>query len=134
MPYQRSWLVEKRVALTRFYGNLTLEDVERFIVEQKEAVEIGIPLVHHISDGREIEKIELKLRTFQLLLNGIQPSERFGWQVEVTVNPMNRMISSIVGQFAGVNMRVEPTVEAAVVFLKRMDLSLSQEVFALPSR
>jgi hypothetical protein len=124
MPYKMIWLVPERVIMTQFWGRVTLEDVQGFVDELEAKIEEGTPLIHHISDGLEIEKIEIKLKTFQLFLRGMRPPAKMGWHIEVTRNPINLMISALANQFAHIRYRTFDTVQEAFQFLSTNDETL----------
>src|SRR5690349_9895180 len=102
MPVQVEWLIPKRVILSTFSGAIRLEDIEGWLAIQMKMVDEGTPIVHHISDSLQIKSIEIRLKTFQTLMKAVNKSEHFGWHLEITTNPINRMTASFASQFAGV--------------------------------
>lgn len=129
MPYHMKWFVQKRVILTQFWGNVTRDDILQFISELEGKIEEGTPLIHHISDGLEIEKLNIDLKTLQLMLKSMKPSETMGWHIEVTRSPINRMIGAIANQFAKIRFRTYNTVQEAVDFLLIGDDTLRKSDF-----
>lgn len=124
MAIEIDWLIPNRIILSKFTGTMTLEDVEGWLEIQMKMVEEGTPLVHHISNSLELDWVEIRLKTFQTLMKGISKSENFGWHIEITKNPVNRMVSNIVTQFAKVHTRSYTNMEQALAFLKENDPSL----------
>src|SRR5689334_10111629 len=118
MTIQVEWLIPHRVIISHLSGVIRLEDVESLLAQQKKMVEEGTPLVHHISDGLQIKSIEIRLKTFQLLMKGVSMSENFGWHIDVTSNPVTRMTATLVSQFLPVHVRTYSTVNEAILFLK----------------
>jgi hypothetical protein len=126
MPIQVEWLIHKRVIISRFAGVIRLEDMEAVLAQQAKLVEEGTPLVHNISDSLQIKSIEIRLKTFQLLMKGLPVSEKFGWHIDVTNNPVTRMTSTLVSQFLPVRVRTYSTINEALSFLKEIDPSLQE--------
>ena len=126
MPYETQWLVPNRVILTRIFGKVTQEEIENLIADIEAKLEAGTPFIHHISDGTEMDKIEINLKTIRLMLGGKKRSEILGWQIDVIHNPINKMISSIGNQIAGVRYRAFNTIQDAVAFLNENDPTLPE--------
>ena len=126
MPVQVEWLIPNRVIISHLFGVIRLEDVESLLAQQQNFVAEGCPLVHHISDGLNIKSIEIRLKTFQLLMKGVPMSPKFGWHIDVTTNPVTRMTSTLVSQFLPVHVRTYSTVEEAIRFLKEIDPTLQE--------
>ena len=124
MPYELSWLVEKRVILARFHGVITAEELKRFLPEQHALVAEGTPPIHHINDTTDTGPFEVKLDKLQALLKMLKRPEGVGWYVEANPHPIGRMTSSIALQIAGRRHRVVSTLEEAVAFLQQNDETL----------
>lgn len=126
MAYELLWLVEKRVLLARFLGMVDVETITNFIEEQHAMIAQGIPLVHHINDTTDTDRIEVSLRTLQAFMKTLKPPEGLGWHVEVNPHAFNRMISSLALQFAGARYRTVTTINEAITFLQANDDTLPQ--------
>jgi hypothetical protein len=126
MPIHVEWLIPQRVIISHLSGVIRLQDVETLLAQQQKFVAEGTPLVHHISDGLQIKSIEIRLKTFQLLMKGVPMSEKFGWHIDVTNNPVTRMTSTLVSQFLPVRVRSYATIKEAVRFLQEVDPSLQE--------
>lgn len=124
MPIQVEWLIPNRVIMSRMSGVISVEDIEGWLVSLTKMVNEGTPLVHHIGDNLQIESIEVSLKTLQVLIKGIKKADHFGWYLSVTTNPINRMMSALTSQFAGIRIRTYWTVEEALSFLKENDPSI----------
>lgn len=124
MSYELSWLVEKRVTLARFSGTITAEEIQSFMTEQHALIAEGIPLVHHINNTTETDKIEAKLGTLQAMMKMFKQPEGLGWHLEVNPRPVSRMMASLSLQFAGARYKVFSTVDEAIAFLQENDTTL----------
>ena len=124
MPYEISWLVEKRVILARVYGVANIEMLTELNEAEHATIVQGIPLVHLISDTTKVEKVEVSLKDLHKLAKSFKKPEGMGWYVEVHPSTFNRMISSIALQFAGARHREFATIEDAIAFLQDVDESL----------
>lgn len=132
MPYEICWLVEKRVILTTLTGIVTAEETTAVIQEIPLKIREGIPLVHHISHSLGIVKLEFSLKMLQTIVKDLKRPAEFGWQIEVTNNAINRMMSVLSNQWAGTRNRVVPTLEDAIEFLKMNDPTLAHENWLIP--
>lgn len=129
MPISHEWLVEDRVILTTMLDVVTENEIEEWLQNQQEMVAKGTPLVHHISDGLQLEKMDVNLKTFYKMITAIPRTKNFGWHIEVTTSPISKVTSSIVSRFAGVHTRTYPTVEQAVKFLREKDETLQNKTW-----
>lgn len=126
MSHEIVWLVDKRVLVTTFSGVVTMEEVETFTIEiQKMIAEEGEPKVHHISDSRGMERVQFSMAALRVMSQAGKMMKSLGWQVDVNTNVMNKMFANFGAQFAGLNTRTFPTMEEAITFLKRADITLA---------
>lgn len=126
MPYKTQWLVPSRVLLTQLRGQITEEDVSNLTADINAKIEEGTALVHHINDASKMDRITITLKSARILVQSMRTSDKLGWHLEVTNNPINKMISSIGIQFSGVRYRSFNTLEEAVTFLNTNDSTLPE--------
>lgn len=126
MAHSLHWIVERRVMLTTFHGSVSADELKGFIAEVREQAAEGIPLVHHISNSLDLQRVEFSLATARNLTSALDMMREITWQVDINRNPMNRMFANIISQFANVRTRTFPTPQEAVDFLKKIDPTLTE--------
>jgi len=131
MPHEMRWLVDKRVVLTTFHGNITAEELTQFVTEIKAYIADGTPLVHHISNSLDLQKVEFSLGTISSVAKAASIIGQLGWQVDVNINPINRMFANLGSQFANIRTRTFATQQEAIDFLKENDTTLAELVWKI---
>lgn len=126
MPYKISWLVEKRVLYTEFEGVITSEELGNFITDMTSMMEEGTPLVHHISNSLQLERVTFSLAGARSMAGAFKLTKMLGWQIDINQNQLNRMFADILSQFARVRSRTVLTYDDAIAFLKENDETLNQ--------
>lgn len=125
MPHQISWLLDDRILYTEFFGVITAEELSDFIDDVLATARTGTPMVHHISNSLQLERVEFSLGTARAMLKGRHFTAELGWQIDINRNPMNKMFAEIISQFAGVRTRTFASLPEAFDFLAENDTSLS---------
>ncbi|MBZ0301675.1 MAG: hypothetical protein K8J31_18150 [Anaerolineae bacterium] len=121
MPTETRWEVPKRVIYTRYFGNMTMEDIVAVISDLERYLEEGIPLVHTIMDVGEVETYPNLLELTRLKF---KQNDRQGWTIFVGAQGVARFAASVTSQLAGSRFRLFDTFEEAVAFLNEQDDTL----------
>lgn len=119
MPVELSWLIPKRVLLERFYGDVTIADIQGIASTLPPFMEEGVPLIHTILDATDVTSHpsikdiheHASLRTY--------PNE--GWRVIIGASAVARFIASIILQVMGQRYRMYDTLEEALLFIADQD-------------
>ena len=93
---------------------VTEADLLDWLTIQPQMVKAGTPLVHHISHSLEIERWQLTIVSLKKLVQGFKHNDDFGWHIEITNNPMGKMLGSFATQFAGIRMKYADSLEDAI--------------------
>lgn len=134
MPYRIEWIVEKRVLLTTFSGKVTKAELCKFIEQIRDEIRSGQPLIYHISDSLDLEKVEISLLALQQLIKSISTFSELSWQIDINYpRALNTMLAAFASQFAGVRTRTMTALDDAVVFLKEIDPTLEIATWTLPA-
>lgn len=130
MPYDVQWLVPDRVMYVRYIGVFTRDDLYAYLEkslamrdEANERLGVGGPLVHTLTDGRDMVKNEMELKDVQSSLRSLR-HQKVGWSVFVHESRLNRFIVSIAHQLVGVRHYICATMDEAVKFLRDNDDTL----------
>lgn len=124
MPFEITWLIEKRLVLERLSGVLTPEELEARILKAKQFLESGQPPVHYVIDMREVEKIPLNLREIRHAAR-LYRHPALGWTVTFGIS--NRIIHTLVtiaAKTIEARYRDFATQDEAIRFLYSLDPSL----------
>src|SRR5689334_16581788 len=78
MPYEDSWYVEKRVAIQRLYGVITVEESEMARDGVIRLLEEGTPLVHILVDVSDVEKFPTNITAIRRMIPNVD-SPNMGW-------------------------------------------------------
>lgn len=124
MPYELGWQVKQRIIYRRYYGDITLEEIQQSSDEAREMVEQGTPLVHSVIDASEITGYP-GLRDLQRSAH-FETSEAEGWQMIIGVTGVARLVVSVLTQITGKRFRIVDSVDEAMNFLMMQDETLAQ--------
>ena len=123
MPHEIKWIVEKRVIMTTFTGVVTIPELKEFIEDVQLMIQEGTPLVYHISNSLDMERVQFSLGALQLISRGTKLVGALGWQIDINTNAVNKMFANFASQFAGIRTRTFPSLDLAIVFLRHSDPS-----------
>jgi hypothetical protein len=122
MPYETSWLVEKRVIYTRMYGFVSGEELKTQNEEMVAFIEQSEQLLHTISDATDTTGTDMGLRDLQQ--TQFTNVDNLGWAVYISPSKMNRFFASVITQLSKKRGRQFATLEEGLRFLQEMDETL----------
>lgn len=122
MPYEISWLVEKRVLYTRMYGYVTGEDLRNNNADMQVFVQDSELLLHTITDATETTGTDMGLRDLQN--TQFTSVDNLGWGIYISPSKMNRFFASVITQLSKKRGRQFETLGEALKFLNEMDDTL----------
>jgi hypothetical protein len=124
--YQVEWIVENRVVLMRWIGNQTMQTVEEGVNRLQAFLDKGTPPVHVISDSRYLGRFPASLDALKKVMKQHKNS---GQTVSIGGNAATRFVSMMTTRLSGgVRLEFRDTFEDALVFLRRMDTTLPNEI------
>lgn len=132
MSYHTIWAVEKRVLLSTFIGNVTKDDLINYTNQMKELVKQGEPPLYHISNSLQLTKVELSLSALFALVKSIGVLGELAWQIDVNMNPTNKMLASLSSQILRIHTRTMPSMYDAVTFIRQVEPELENATWHLP--
>jgi len=122
MPYQMSWLVEKRVIYARMYDRMTSQQLASYYQEMMAYAQKSELLLHTITDSTDLKSTEMGLRDLQNTpFAGIL---NLGWAVFISPSMMNRFFASVITQLSKKRGRQFATLEEGLRFLQEIDDTL----------
>lgn len=125
MTYKVEWLVEQRVVLSTFSGNLTIEDARSQVKEANTLLRQGIPLTHALIDMTKVEKLpSLSLASEFMSTDLTDIREKLGWTIIVTNNKFLKFASSLFVPMFKVRQRFVGTMDEALALLQEEDNTL----------
>lgn len=126
MPYQTRWLVEGKVVLTEFSGNIDIEDLLENDKDLYRMVTEGEAPVHIICLASEVDKFPKQIAKINQSAEPYLRNEAMGWFVLVGLdNRLIRFIGSTVAQVTKLKMKQTDSLEEAVGVLKKIDPRLA---------
>lgn len=133
MTYTIEWAVEKRVIISTFIGDVTKEDLLSYINQMRELVKQGEQPLYHISNSLELTKVHLSLGALLQLVRSMGIFGHLAWQVDVNLNPTNKMLAALSSQIMRIHSRTVPSMNDAVNFIKSIDTTLANAEWHIPS-
>ena len=125
MPYNLSWLNEKRVVLETLSGVIDMDEATKAANTTAEFIQQGQAPVHLIVDVSGMEKFPTNVRSVRSI-SGYLNDPNLGWMVIVGANHLVNFISTIVSQVVNFQLSRAETVEKAVAFLEKQDATLTR--------
>ena len=122
MPYETSWLVEKRVVYTRMYGFVSGEELKTQNEEMVAFIEQSEQLLHTINDATDTTGTDMGLRDLQQ--TQFTNVDNLGWAIYISPSKMNRFFASVITQLSKKRGRQFATLEEGLRFLQEMDETL----------
>ena len=122
MPYEISWLVDKRIVYIRTYGLVTGEELVAQNDELQNYIPLSENLLHVITDGTDTTGTDMGLRDLQK--TQFNDVENLGWAIYVSPSKMNRFFASVITQLSQKRGRQFGTLEEALSFLQEVDDTL----------
>ncbi|MDZ4672519.1 MAG: hypothetical protein SH821_16785 [Phototrophicales bacterium] len=133
MTYNIIWAVESRVLLTTFVGRVTKDDLLAYIDEMREKIKEGKQPLYHISNSLQLTKVELSLPALFSLVKSVGLYSALAWQIDVNLNPTNKMLAALSSQVIRLRSRTVPSLYDAVTFIKSVDDSLVDATWHIPA-
>jgi len=134
MTFTISWAVEKRVIISTFVGDVTREDLIEYVNQMREWVKEGEQPLYHISNSLELTKVHLSLGALLQLIRSVGIFGHLAWQIDVNLNPTNKMLAALSSQIMRLRTRTVPSMNDAVNFIKSIDDSLVDATWNITSR
>ncbi|MEZ4670937.1 MAG: hypothetical protein R3E39_23790 [Anaerolineae bacterium] len=125
MPYSVEWLVEQRILVSRYYGEITLEDARGQITQANALLRTGIPLVHSIVDMTGVTNnpsIQMVKELRLIDMSGIR--DKMGWTIILTNNTLLKFASSLFVPILQLRQRFFADMDEALAFLQDEDPTL----------
>jgi hypothetical protein len=122
MPYEVSWLVEKRVVYTRIYGFVTGDELQAQNRELEGYVHASEQLLYIITDATDTTGTNMGLRDLQKTQFADTPN--LGWSVYISPKKMDRFFASVITQLWKKRSREFATLEEGIRFVQSIDESL----------
>jgi hypothetical protein len=127
MPYQISWMIDKRLVYQRCYGELTMDELRENNQEfVRDYLRQGTPLVHTIVDLTGVTNFPKNLTQYgQAFKRDAEDVARLGWTVVVGANPIFRFFGTVVTNlWRQARFRMFDTLQEAYTFLGQQDNTL----------
>jgi len=124
MPYEISWLVDKRVLYTRMYGFISSEEMDAQNKEIAEYAQKSELLLHTLNDGIGVTGTSMGLRDLQN--TQFNNFNNLGWAIYISPSKMNRFFASVITQLSKKRGRQFATLEEGLRFLQEIDDTLPQ--------
>lgn len=133
MPYQIRWIVSQRVLLTTFSGVVTKPELEDYIVQMLTEIPNGKPPLYHVSDSLAMDKVGISLKALTSMVKGLSSFTSLKVQIDINhPRALNTFLASVASQLVKIQSYTVPSLEEAVIMLKRIDSNLELMPWDLP--
>ena len=126
MPITCQWLLEKRVLLTIYSGDLTVDDFAHLTEEVRAHLDLAEEgLIHCLCDVGQVKKLPLSLQVLADTSRGALSHPQFGWMIAYDMpNPIFKFFGDMVTRLFRMRYHVAGTQEEALDFLNSVDATL----------
>jgi hypothetical protein len=121
MPVENRWYIEGRVAITRLYGNVTVEELETAAKQGTALNDAGVAPVYGLVDMTELEHFPSRLSDFTKLIQQGRSDKLRCIIVYGIPNRMANFLASLFAQFIRTSLRVVNTQEEALHLLELLE-------------
>ncbi len=128
MPHTSRWLVDKRIVLVSYTGDIDKNELQAVNAELTNYVEEGIAPVHVISDNTNMGNIPLDVKTLQNSF-GVMNNNKWGMVCVVGADTMLRFFVQIItSSFRLKKVGIVKTVEEAHQKITAYDSTLEPTI------
>ncbi|MEM9953046.1 MAG: hypothetical protein AAF846_15685 [Chloroflexota bacterium] len=132
MPIAVEWIVRDRVILSSLTGKVTKTEFESWLESQRYMIELGEPLIHHITDTRQIDRLVIPPQKLQKMVRSLPRTPNCGWYVVVSGALQKNRVSSLMTQLSSIQINHTDTLDHAIDFLKDEDETLRDIGWRVP--
>jgi hypothetical protein len=121
MPVENRWYIEGRVAITRLYGTVTVEELESAAKHGTALNESGVAPVYGLVDMTELEHFPSRLTDVTKVIQGGK-SEKLSWIIVYGIpNRIANFLATVFAQLMRTNFKVVNTQEEALQLLEQLE-------------
>jgi hypothetical protein len=125
VPIEVSWYVQGRVIYKRYYGVLTIGDLQASNALVAEYVASGKPLVHIIVNSQDVTKHPYSLKDINSTIPRTKSfHDGLGWTVMVSTHYIHRFMGQMASQMTRARFQTAVSLDEALQFLSSVDDSL----------
>jgi hypothetical protein len=126
MAHKSSWLIDKRVMLLEYDGNVDKNEIGQLNEELNRFLDEGNKPVHIISDNSNMGKADLSI---QLAREAFTAMKRpgWGWVIFVGLDRLIRFFAEVFATQFGIKIKIAANREEALIILKKLDLTLEEQ-------
>lgn len=123
MPYQITWLVDKKVLYFHLEGELNAEMLRDMVQESRDMVNLGISPVHAIVDATRAESIPKHINTILQEFKEQKPEDS-GFTVLIATSPLTRFFAQMLCKMLRIEIRFAADLDDAHNILQRVDTTV----------
>lgn len=126
MPVDVQWYIPNHVLISRFYGDVTPQDIRKqYTLGLEMSESVNTALVHLITDVSEVQSFPKNVMDMKDSLG--TKARNAGWVVLVGENKMIRFLSSVVSNLMKLRFTYVNTLEEALKYITDRDPNLDIE-------
>jgi hypothetical protein len=125
MAHKSSWLLEKRIVLINYQGDVDKHEIKQLNEELEAFLGDGQKPIHIISDNSNMGKAELSIQLARETFTAMK-KEGWGWVIFIGLGRLIRFFAEVFATQFGVKIKIANNMEEALVILKKLDVSLNE--------
>jgi hypothetical protein len=126
MTHKSSWLIDKRVMLLEYEGNVDKNEIRQLNEELNRFLDEGENPVHIISDNSNMGKADLSIQLAREAFTAMK-KPGWGWVIFVGVDRLIRFFAEVFATQFGIKIKIAANREEALIILKKLDLTLEEQ-------
>jgi hypothetical protein len=123
MPYEMTWLVDKRVLYVVLTGELVLDELHELVTQSREMTDNGINPVHAIADATRSHSLPKHINGILKEFKQVTPQDT-GFTVIIANNALTRFFAQTLLKIMRLEVRFAPNVDEALNILHRVDQTI----------
>jgi hypothetical protein len=123
MTHKSSWLIEKRVVLLEYNGNVDKAEIMQLNEDLENFLNNGESPIHIISDNRNMGNAELSIQVARDTFSAMK-KPGWGWVILIGVGRLIRFFAEVFATQFNVKIKTANDLEEALTILKKLDMSL----------
>ena len=125
MAHKSSWLIDKRIMLLEYEGNVDKNEIRLLNEELESFLNEGQTPVHIISDNSRMGKADLSIQLARDTFTAMK-KPGWGWVIFVGLDRLIRFFAEVFATQFGVKIKIASSREEAIALLKKLDMTIEE--------
>jgi len=123
MPYEMTWLVDKRVLYIVLTGELSADELRELVAQSRDMTDAGIKPIHAIADATRSHALPKHINSILKEFKQVTPQDT-GFTVIIANNALTRFFAQTLLKIMRLEVRFAPNIEESLNILHRVDQTI----------